>query len=87
MPVDAGTFQGKRAVPRADSNRRARLAERIRGEFIEMPGLKLTLPQAARVFGLDARQSGVLDELLDEGFLVCDGQGALRRRDASPECG
>ncbi len=87
MPVETGTFQVRRAAPRTDSNTRARLAERIRGEFIEMPGLKLTLPQAARVFGLDGRQSRVLDELLDEGFLVRDDQGTLRRRDSSPECG
>ena len=87
MPVEAGTFQVGRVAPGADSNARARLAERIRGEFTEMPGLKLTRRQAARVFGLDARQSRVLDELLDEGFLVRDGEGALRRRDSSPECG
>ena len=30
------------------------LVVRIRGEFIEMPGLTLTLPQASRLFGLEA---------------------------------
>ena len=29
------------------------LDRRIRAEFVEMPGLKLTLPQAARLFNLE----------------------------------
>ena len=29
------------------------LVERARGEFLEMPGLRLTIPQAARLWGLD----------------------------------
>jgi hypothetical protein len=29
------------------------LVERVRAEFIEMPGLHLTLPQAARLWGLE----------------------------------
>jgi hypothetical protein len=70
------------AVPCANPRHAARLAERIRAEFREMPGMKLTLNQATRVFGLDARQSQcLLRHLLDEGFLVCDGQGAFRRLD------
>lgn len=85
MPVEAVTSHEWRAAPRADANTQRRLAERIRGEFLEMPGLKLTQAQAARVFGLDARQSRVLDELVDEGFLVRDGRGTLRCRDSSPE--
>jgi hypothetical protein len=27
--------------------------DRVRAEFMEMPGLRLTLPQAARLMGLD----------------------------------
>jgi hypothetical protein len=46
-----------------------------------MPGLKLTPIQAARIFGLDARRSTrLLEELVDEGFLVRDPRGAFRRR-------
>jgi hypothetical protein len=44
--------------------------DRIRAEFIEMPGLELTLPQAVRLWGLgldDCR--GVIDALVDTGFL------------------
>ena len=29
------------------------LAERVRAEFDEMPGMTLTVPQASRLFGLD----------------------------------
>ena len=32
---------------------RERLVERIRGEYAEMPGLRLTLAQAARLWQLD----------------------------------
>ena len=31
----------------------APLADRIRGEFIEMPGLQLTMKQAARLWGME----------------------------------
>jgi hypothetical protein len=30
----------------------AALVLRVRGEFVEMPGLRLTAPQAARLFGV-----------------------------------
>ena len=46
------------------------LVERARAEFVEMPGLQLTLPQAARLWNLgvdDCRY--VLDALIDTGFL------------------
>ena len=39
------------------------LAIRVRGEFTEMPGLRLTLPQAARLFSLPTI---VADEVLHE---------------------
>src|SRR5262249_47334407 len=40
------------------------LAQRVRGEFAEMPGLRLTAPQAARLFGVTAVVArAVLDEL------------------------
>ena len=42
MPVEAATSHEWHAAPRADANTQRRLAERIRGEFLEMPGLKLT---------------------------------------------
>lgn len=48
------------------------LEARCRGEFLEMPGLHLTLPQAARLFDLDLALCKVLlDELVTTGFLRC----------------
>ena len=46
------------------------LVDRARAEFMEMPGLQLTLPQAARLWNLgvdDCRY--VIDALTDSGFL------------------
>ena len=55
---------------------------RVRAEFMEMPGLKLTLPQAARLFDLDAvRCEQVLDTLVQRGVLAAIG-GAFMRADA-----
>lgn len=44
--------------------------DRVRCEFVEMPGLELTVPQAVRLWSLghdDCRF--VIDALVDEGFL------------------
>ena len=47
------------------------LLRRIRGEFLEMPGMCLTLPQAARLWNLDSRTSQLaLHTLVDGGFLT-----------------
>ena len=54
---------------------------RIRGEYLEMPGLALTLPQAARLWGVSTRRAtGLLTVLVDVGFLVCDKAVYRRRR-------
>jgi hypothetical protein len=70
-----------------DVTRSGRLLQRMRAEFIEMPGLMLTLPQAARLWCLTApqAQSG-LTELVDAGFLMRDPRGVYRRRGACPRC-
>jgi hypothetical protein len=48
----------------------ADLLARIRAEYLEMPGLRLTAPQAQCLFGLDAETwEGVLTALLDARFL------------------
>jgi hypothetical protein len=47
------------------------LLRRIRAEYLEMPGLRLTAPQAQRLFGLEAKTcDAVLVTLLDAKFLV-----------------
>jgi hypothetical protein len=57
----------------------ADLHTRIRAEFVEMPGLKLTLPQAARLFNLEqARCQRVLGALVDGGALASDGKAFVR---------
>ena len=62
------------------------LVQRIQAEYLEMPGLTLTLPQAARLWNVTAHQSErLLAELVDRGFLMRDQHGAYRRR-GCPRC-
>ena len=50
------------------------LHARVRGEYREMPGLRLTLPQAARLFNLEpAHCEQVLDALVTDGALSTNG--------------
>jgi hypothetical protein len=52
-------------IERRNLVERQRLTERIRNEFMEMPGLVLTLPQASRLFGLSPEACArVLSELV-----------------------
>jgi hypothetical protein len=61
-----------------------RLAHRVKNEFIEMPGLQLTLPQASRLWGLDHEASRlVIDALVDVRFLRWTPQGTVIRAKAS----
>jgi len=58
------------------------LVRRIQGEFLEMPGLRLTEPQARRLWNLDALScSTVVSVLLDAGFLFKTSDGSLMRVD------
>ena len=60
--------------------------QRIRGEYSEMPGLTLTVRQAARLWGLAVPQSQqLLAELVESRFLVADASGAYRRP-GCPRC-
>jgi DNA-binding IclR family transcriptional regulator len=57
-----------------------RHVEMVRAEYRDMPGLRLTLTQAARLFGLSLETSAhVLDQLAEAGFVVRDSNGAYRR--------
>lgn len=48
------------------------LALRVRGEFVEMAGLRLTVPQAARLFGVAPHVApAVLDQLHQASVLTC----------------
>ena len=54
------------------------LRARVRGEFREMPGLRLTLPQAARLFSLEpSRCERILRALVLAGDLATDGKAFL----------
>ena len=56
------------------------LVNRVRGEYLEMPGLTLTLPEAQRLWGMDATQCNrVLAALVDAGFLSRSAHGYIRR--------
>ena len=53
---------------------------RIGSEYREMPDLKLTPPQAARLWGLDrATAERVLDQLCANRLLLRTADGAYRR--------
>ncbi len=61
------------------------LLVRMRGEFHEMPGLKLTAHQARRLWGLDAPIcDALLAELVETGFLRRARDGSFARADARP---
>jgi hypothetical protein len=56
------------------------LMRRVRGEFLEMPGLRLTRAQAQRLWGLDQeRCAEVLQTLVDTKFLHRRGDGTYAR--------
>ena len=59
---------------------------RVQCEFIEMPGLRLTEPQARRLWGLDtALCDALLSALVDAKFLLRTRDGAFMRVEhASP---
>ena len=58
----------------------ATLEERIRGEFLEMPGLRVTPQQASRLWAVDRATSElVLDQLTSAGFLSRTREGAYLR--------
>lgn len=62
------------------------LKSRISAEFREMPGLRLTLAQASRLFSMDPGPcQRVLDGLVARGELARDGR-IFARADAGRRC-
>jgi hypothetical protein len=56
---------------------------RVRSEFLEMPGLKLTVSQAQRLWGMDRRTcEALIDELTASRFLARTRDGAVILRAA-----
>jgi len=54
------------------------IIRRVQCEFLEMPGLRLTEPQARRLWGLDPIScTALLDALVDARFLFRTREGAF----------
>jgi hypothetical protein len=61
--------------PTAAGGEEGELCTRVQAEFREMPGLTLTLPQAARLFCIElTRCEHVLGALVHAGHLATDGK-------------
>jgi hypothetical protein len=57
---------------------------RVRGEFLEMPGLRLTEAQAGRLWNIDpAACRALLTALVDTNFLFRTRDGAFMRLESS----
>jgi hypothetical protein len=62
------------------------IVDRARAESLEMPGLCLTVPHAARVFGMTTDEAQrVRSDVTDSGFLRGGPQGVSVRRPC-PHC-
>ena len=60
------------------------VVRRIRGEFLEMPGLRVTRQQARRLWRLDETAcDAVLGALVDARFLAKTRDGAFIRHDGN----
>jgi len=60
----------------ADTSPLESLVARVRGEYFEMPGLRLTLAQAGRLWQVDVSTCEMLlDQLVREGFLCKTNNG------------
>ena len=56
------------------------IVHRVREEFREMPGLRLTFAQAARLWGLEQEMCrAVIDALVSTAFLRWTPAGAITR--------
>ena len=73
------------AVAAASHSRRGPdLKTRVRSEFVEMPGLRLTAAQAQRLWGLERDVcDALLGALVDAKFLAQTRDGAFVRMDGA----
>jgi hypothetical protein len=56
-----------------------RLLQRVHGEYMEMPGLRLTIAQACRLWNVGCRhQPRCAEPLVDEQFLPISGPHYVR---------
>ena len=62
-----------------------RLLRRVHGEYMEMPGLRLTLAQACRLWNVDQATSlDVLTHLVNDQFLRVSGPHYVRAATGRP---
>ena len=77
MPIAVATPQASADAWHDD------LVRRVRGEYLEMPGLALTLVQAQRMWNLRRVEcERLLGDLVDAGFLACTPLGMFVRADS-----
>ena len=71
-----------RGAERRDLVQRQALVERLIAEFDEMPGLRLSLAQASRLFGVSQGATArILTELTRSGSLCRNASNLYMRRD------
>jgi len=74
------------AIHRAESTRPredgyAQLVRRVQSEYLEMPGLCLTVDQGCRLWALDATTCRrILQDLASAGFIAVSERGVYVRR-------
>jgi hypothetical protein len=74
--ADSQSLRDRRRLPWTRDEVRARM----RADYLELPGLRLTADQAARLWSVDRDVAiDVLDELIAAGFLVCRNDHYARR--------
>lgn len=82
--IPGGTSFGSLGSVRNTSAGIQDVVRRIRGEFLEMPGLRLTQAQAQRLWRLDQTAcEAVLGALVDARFLAKTRDGAFVRQDGN----
>jgi hypothetical protein len=60
----------------------AAAVRRVKADYLEMPGLKLTSSEAAKLWGLEVRMcDAVLTALVADRFLMCTMNAAFVRQD------
>ena len=66
-------------MPDVERDIDANLLSQVYGEYVEMPGLQLTVSQAARLWNVNLSLSAqVLDRLVDAAFLRRSGSSYVR---------
>jgi len=88
IAVDTSIVSGRRElgpVDRRDRLSRDGLIDRLEGEFREMPGLQLTVRQAARLLSLEPAACGrMLGLLATRGVIRPTGDGRYVRNQSRP---